>query len=225
MNSLVPIAALLFVGLLACAPAPVEVQPGARGPGNAAVCGNGLLEPGEECDDGNLVNGDECSARCRPLLVMPEGPEPVETTNHGNEHWPLLSVAEEDEFSQQLCPEPEPAEEWLSLPSRAEDAGTVILLPRTAPHLLELPEAGVGYFILEVPAWGAQIDIATLHDTDVEVIEGEQIEARSWNPLCGEDGFIKERYAFHRWGAFTVRIANASRAMVRLVALHLNPED
>jgi cysteine-rich repeat protein len=28
------------------------------------VCGNGKLEPGEECDDGNLSNGDGCSCTC-----------------------------------------------------------------------------------------------------------------------------------------------------------------
>jgi len=31
----------------------------------AAVCGNGVLEPGEECDDGNLVNRDGCSSACK----------------------------------------------------------------------------------------------------------------------------------------------------------------
>ena len=30
-----------------------------------AVCGNGILEEGEECDDGNRVSGDGCSSRCR----------------------------------------------------------------------------------------------------------------------------------------------------------------
>lgn len=28
------------------------------------VCGNGILEAGEECDDGNLINGDGCSSSC-----------------------------------------------------------------------------------------------------------------------------------------------------------------
>ena len=27
-------------------------------------CGNGILDPGEQCDDGNTVNGDGCSATC-----------------------------------------------------------------------------------------------------------------------------------------------------------------
>ena len=28
------------------------------------ACGNGILEAGEECDDGNLINGDGCSSLC-----------------------------------------------------------------------------------------------------------------------------------------------------------------
>jgi cysteine-rich repeat protein len=29
------------------------------------ICGNGILEPGEECDDGNLINGDGCDDQCK----------------------------------------------------------------------------------------------------------------------------------------------------------------
>lgn len=29
-----------------------------------AYCGNGIVEEGEECDDGNMINGDGCSAQC-----------------------------------------------------------------------------------------------------------------------------------------------------------------
>src|SRR5205823_399584 len=31
----------------------------------AAVCGNGFLDPGEQCDDGNTVAGDCCSPTCQ----------------------------------------------------------------------------------------------------------------------------------------------------------------
>ncbi len=34
-------------------------------PAPPAVCGDGYIEPGEECDDGNTINGDGCSAECR----------------------------------------------------------------------------------------------------------------------------------------------------------------
>ena len=36
------------------------------------LCGNGILEKGEECDDGNNVNGDGCSAACK--VEIPKGP-------------------------------------------------------------------------------------------------------------------------------------------------------
>jgi cysteine-rich repeat protein len=32
---------------------------------NGPICGNNLTEPGEECDDGNLINGDGCDQFCR----------------------------------------------------------------------------------------------------------------------------------------------------------------
>ena len=28
------------------------------------VCGNGIVQTGEQCDDGNLINGDGCSSVC-----------------------------------------------------------------------------------------------------------------------------------------------------------------
>ncbi len=31
----------------------------------ATSCGNGVLDPGEQCDDGNIIDGDRCSALCR----------------------------------------------------------------------------------------------------------------------------------------------------------------
>jgi len=33
--------------------------------GITGICGNGLLEPGEQCDDGNTISGDGCSSGCR----------------------------------------------------------------------------------------------------------------------------------------------------------------
>src|SRR5437879_6380356 len=29
------------------------------------TCGNGFLDPGEECDDGNTSNGDSCFNNCK----------------------------------------------------------------------------------------------------------------------------------------------------------------
>ena len=39
----------------------------------AAVCGNGKIEAGETCDDGNTVNGDGCSATCQYQCTDSDG--------------------------------------------------------------------------------------------------------------------------------------------------------
>ena len=44
--------------------APLEAALHARAPAIAATCGNGTLEAGEQCDDGNLAAHDGCSAAC-----------------------------------------------------------------------------------------------------------------------------------------------------------------
>ena len=37
------------------------------------VCGNGVIETGETCDDGNTVSGDGCSSTCQTESVTPPG--------------------------------------------------------------------------------------------------------------------------------------------------------
>ena len=41
---------------------------------NNAVCGNGIIEQDELCDDGNLINGDGCDSICNIELSAPPNP-------------------------------------------------------------------------------------------------------------------------------------------------------
>ncbi len=41
------------------------------GEAEGPVCGNGVIQSGEECDDGNVVSGDGCSSTCRTEAVTP----------------------------------------------------------------------------------------------------------------------------------------------------------
>lgn len=74
-------------------------------PCNLPVCGNGILEPGEQCDDGNVINGDGCSSTCQIEIGAPAcglvctltEPEPcstvVDATNAGCNSTPTAFTA------------------------------------------------------------------------------------------------------------------------------------
>jgi TonB family protein len=49
-----------------CSPSVVVAPPA------AAACGNGAVEAGEQCDDGNLQSGDGCSASCAREPARPQ---------------------------------------------------------------------------------------------------------------------------------------------------------
>ena len=58
-------------GTLACLPICLFDTSGCMGP--TGTCGNGLIEGGEECDDGNTTDGDGCSALCEVEPVCGDG--------------------------------------------------------------------------------------------------------------------------------------------------------
>jgi cysteine-rich repeat protein len=79
------VATCVYSGLLAAANVP-GAPAGQMCPGGAYVigfdsdaniicsgaCGNGVLNPGESCDDGNTESGDGCTASCQAERVEPE---------------------------------------------------------------------------------------------------------------------------------------------------------
>src|SRR3990167_8014597 len=46
-------------------------------------CGNGLIDSGEACDDGNITEGDGCSASCRNEACGNGVQDPGETCDDG----------------------------------------------------------------------------------------------------------------------------------------------
>ncbi|MEL7240432.1 MAG: DUF4215 domain-containing protein, partial [Planctomycetota bacterium] len=48
--------------MVACSPRPGSDQPKAYE--RAGLCGDGITQTGETCDDGNVSNHDGCSATC-----------------------------------------------------------------------------------------------------------------------------------------------------------------
>ncbi len=56
-----------------CAQSQIDTGGGGGGGGGPDLCGDGNLDTdlGEECDDGNLINGDGCSGGCRNEVAGP----------------------------------------------------------------------------------------------------------------------------------------------------------
>ena len=50
----------------------------------AAICGDGVLDPGEQCDDGNGVSGDGCDSNCTPTACGNGVVSPGEDCDDGN---------------------------------------------------------------------------------------------------------------------------------------------
>ncbi|MCX4242790.1 DUF4215 domain-containing protein [Paraliomyxa miuraensis] len=75
-----------FIDDVALGPCGGEAAGGGEPPPEA-VCGNGLIEVGEECDDGNAFDGDGCSASCfveAPPMCGNGIVEPGEQCDDGN---------------------------------------------------------------------------------------------------------------------------------------------
>lgn len=80
--------------------------------GCGAVCGNGKIEDGEQCDDGNTVDGDGCSSTCRYVatidtyvgwrLLGGEWPGHGETCDDVGATDALLELAGPEPFSQRI---------------------------------------------------------------------------------------------------------------------------
>lgn len=50
------------------------------------TCGDAVVQPGEQCDDGNVISGDGCSATCQ--VESPHEREPNDTTATATPPWP-----------------------------------------------------------------------------------------------------------------------------------------
>jgi len=58
------ICALLLIAIAACSGSHGATGTGDVDGGTPPLCGNGVIDPGEQCDDGNTVSGDGCSSTC-----------------------------------------------------------------------------------------------------------------------------------------------------------------
>lgn len=97
-----------------------------------ATCGDGVLDAGETCDDGNGVSGDGCEADCTPT---PEDP------GRASERCGSCADEDQDDLADALDPDCEPARlDWQSALVRTASDGTTRLRLVSRPLGVPLPE-------------------------------------------------------------------------------------
>ena len=76
-------------------------------PGAVPACGDGVLDPGEECDDGNTVSGDGCQADCTlPQTGVACGPATCAMGEVCCNESCGICTAPGDSCTQQICENP-----------------------------------------------------------------------------------------------------------------------
>lgn len=175
----------------------VPISPPLPLPPQVQQCGNGSLDDGEQCDDGNALNGDGCSSSCdfepeEPALdieasllqppVRPAAPEPAQILSYCGNGFVELSESCDDSNRESgdgcsaFC-----QIETLLPPSIPAGSVTV---PGEPSESLDLPELGLigeyltnditTLFFEEFPEGSGSYDI-TLRDAekrfDIEVLE------------------------------------------------------
>lgn len=90
-----------------------KLMPVAGGDDSAAVCGNGIVEPGEECDDGNDDDSDACLSTCKRNIgsenelcgnfVVDEGEMCDNGPDEEPEVWDNCLFCQVYEYTQPMC--------------------------------------------------------------------------------------------------------------------------
>lgn len=99
------------------------------GMGGADVCGDGTVQAPESCDDGNVIDGDGCTADCKPEMLASCTKEPPYMASLGEGFPPLVVSGSTRRGTDNLrlgedgsCQSDAP-DQWL--PVRMETSGTV----------------------------------------------------------------------------------------------------
>ena len=124
-------------------------------------------------------------------------------------------LSEVNSYSETACALLEATPEPLAIGASESEANTAVLIPDgTTAWMLQMPESGDGWFVVEVPDWMSYLHIFTEEGVEVEVLGGEVFTEPLRNGACPEAGISDQLMAFHEWGAYTFRIPEGAPAEV-----------
>jgi len=95
------------------------------------ICGNGILESGEECDDGNIADGDGCSSICQNEISSPVCGDGICDMGEDDTNCPAdciatpppIGVESGDVVINEFYPDPNDEEvEWIELYNNTDEA-------------------------------------------------------------------------------------------------------
>jgi hypothetical protein len=98
--------------------------------------------------------------------------------------------------------------------SQAEAAQALVTMDESNPMTLVMPESGDGYFVIEVPDWMSLVRLFADDDASYEILGGDQGTVRQVAASCPDDGITDQRWIFHEWGQYTIRVDESSPAEV-----------
>ncbi len=130
------------------------------------ICGDGLLQIGEACDDGNLVNGDSCSSTC--TTEVPQCVNDMFEPNNNTETASVLNNA--DQFNAQICLADD---DWYTVSLCAGGTLTIIvsLTPANGDIDVRLNDASQVLLTSSVGITGTEVVTYTnISTTDMKIV-------------------------------------------------------
>lgn len=155
------------------------------------------------------------------MIGCGERPLTEATSNHTTDHAHTGSTtvhahtgmsAPGDWYAQQACKLNGYGTTVMTLAASKNEAATVVFLPKggTAAALIQMPETGDGWMVLEATDWVATFRLFTDGAVEYEVMGGEKFTEREANEACPTSGMTDQSWYFQEWGSYLVRFDEKS---------------
>ncbi|HCH64220.1 MAG TPA: hypothetical protein DFR83_15560, partial [Deltaproteobacteria bacterium] len=120
-----------------------------------------------------------------------------------------------DEFTAAVCDLWAQEPTALAMGASQREANTAVILPdEETAWLLGMPATGDGWFTIEVPDWMTIVHLSTQQGVVIEVQGGESFSEQTANGSCPDAAITDQRWAFHEWGAYQVRVVEGAPSEV-----------